>query len=426
MTRHTPAQVRSTNIHRRHRPTSRSIAAIGLASLTGLALPLTLTNPANAQVTNETAFLDTVNAQRLAGRSCGANGYSGPVPAVKIDVRLTAAARLHSADIAARRTLSHLGSNGSTLLQRITAQGYLGSAGEIVANGFPNGVSLAQAMLSNSAACAALMKASLRDVALGVAAPNNIPYWTAVLATPADTPPTTVTPTTVATTAAPVATTVPVTLAPTTAPPPTAPPATTPPPPPTTPTVTTPPVTSPPPTTPPPTTPPPTTPPPTVAPITVAPTTTPPVTAPPSTPPPSNATAAAYLDAINAQRSGVHTCGSYGTFGPAAPLRWDTRLAASAAAHSADQASHGVISHSGSDGSDMGVRIQRQGYYPFATWGENVAYWYPNLTSVMNGWMTSPGHCRNIMFGGFKDVGMAVAYSPSGVPYWTQDFATLR
>ena len=108
------------------------------------------------------------------------------------------------------------------------------------------------------------------------------------------------------------------------------------------------------------------------------------------------------------------------------PLRWDSRLAAAAAAHSADQASHGVMSHTGSDGSDTGTRIQRQGYAPFSTWGENVAYWYPSLSAVMNGWMTSPGHCRNIMFSGFKDVGMAVAYTPSGVPYWTQDFGAQR
>lgn len=136
--------------------------------------------------------------------------------------------------------------------------------------------------------------------------------------------------------------------------------------------------------------------------------------------------AAAFLDAINAQRAGVRTCGAYGTFGPVPPLRWDSRLAAAAAAHSADQASRGVMSHTGSDGSDTGTRIQRQGYFPFSTWGENVAYWYPNLAAVIDGWMTSPGHCRNIMFSGFKDVGMAVAYTPSGLPYWTQDFAAQR
>lgn len=122
----------------------------------------------------------------------------------------------------------------------------------------------------------------------------------------------------------------------------------------------------------------------------------------------------------------MHNCGSYGTFGPVPPLRWDDRLAAAAAAHSRDQAATGVMSHSGSDGSDTGTRIQRQGYFPFATWGENVAAWYPTLSAVMDGWMTSPGHCRNIMFSGFKDVGMAVSLSPTGRPYWTQAFATQR
>ena len=433
MTRSTPAQVRVPNLHRRpsrlspRSPGSRITIAVTLASLTGVALPLTISSSANAQVTQETAFLDAINAQRLAGRGCGPYGSFAAVPPVKIDGRLSVAARLHSADLAPRRVLSHLGGNGGTLAQRIAAQGYTGSASEVVANGFPNGTSLAQAMFSSPAACAVLMKASIRDVALGMVAPNITPYWTAILATPAEPTPTTVVSTVPPTTVT--ATSVATTVSPTTTPPlPTAPSATTPlPPPPTTsPTapVTAPPPTSvtttlPPATTAPSTTPPPATPPP-------PPVTTPPPTTPPTVPPLNDATATAYLAAINAQRAGVHTCGAHGTFGPVAPLRWDARLGASAAAHSADQASHGVMSHSGSDGSDMGTRIQRQGYFPFSTWGENVAYSYPNLASVMDGWMTSPGHCRNIMFGGFKDVGVAVAYSPAGLPYWTQDFAAQR
>ena len=314
---------------------------------------------ASAQNAEETAFLTTINAQRAIGQSCGTAGYFAATMPLRLDSRLTAAAQLHSADIAARGLLTHTTRDGSSVSQRVARQSYAGTAGEVVSAGYTSSTALAQAMLGSASDCAYMMSPSVRDTGLGVAAPNGVTYRTVLLGAPAAAPPITTPPTT----------------------PPTAPP-----------------------------------------------TTRPATTLPPSTttPPPPAGSAQAFLDAINAQRAGVHTCGSYGTFGPVAPLTWDPRLAASAAAHSADQAQTGIMSHTGSDGSDIGTRIQRQGYYPYITGGENVAYNYPTLDQVMAGWMSSPGHCRNIMFGSFRDVGMAVAYTTSGVPYWTQDFAAQR
>jgi len=49
--------------------------------------------------------------------------------------------------------------------------------------------------------------------------------------------------------------------------------------------------------------------------------------------------------------------------------------------------------------------------------GENIAYGYPDLESVMAGWAKSAGHCRNMMNANYTDIGFA-----READYWTQDF----
>ncbi len=55
------------------------------------------------------------------------------------------------------------------------------------------------------------------------------------------------------------------------------------------------------------------------------------------------------------------------------------------------------------------------------TTGENIAYGYPDPSSVMNGWMHSSGHRANILNASFDAVGIGVV-SQNGVLYWTQIF----
>lgn len=57
----------------------------------------------------------------------------------------------------------------------------------------------------------------------------------------------------------------------------------------------------------------------------------------------------------------------------------------------------------------------------FAWVGENIAYGYPNASSVMNGWMTSSGHKRNILDYNFNCVGIGCV-KINGKLYWTQCF----
>lgn len=104
------------------------------------------------------------------------------------------------------------------------------------------------------------------------------------------------------------------------------------------------------------------------------------------------------------------------------PLTVNAKLAKAAQDHSADMASHKNMSHTGSDGSDPGERITGAGY-SWSSYGENVAYGYSTPEQVMAGWMSSPGHKRNILDCGFKEIGVGLAQPGS---YWTQDFGTAR
>ncbi|MFE6156530.1 CAP domain-containing protein, partial [Streptomyces sp. NPDC057888] len=104
------------------------------------------------------------------------------------------------------------------------------------------------------------------------------------------------------------------------------------------------------------------------------------------------------------------------------PLTMNAKLTKAAQDHSKDMASHRNMSHTGSDGSSPGDRITRAGY-TWSSYGENVAYGYSTPEKVMAGWMSSPGHKRNILDCSFKEIGIGLAGPNS---YWTQDFGTAR
>lgn len=56
------------------------------------------------------------------------------------------------------------------------------------------------------------------------------------------------------------------------------------------------------------------------------------------------------------------------------------------------------------------------------TAAENIAMGYVSPERVVNGWMNSPGHKKNIMNSRFTELGVGVAKSDSGTLYWTQMF----
>ncbi|SCL33924.1 Uncharacterized conserved protein YkwD, contains CAP (CSP/antigen 5/PR1) domain [Micromonospora pallida] len=102
-------------------------------------------------------------------------------------------------------------------------------------------------------------------------------------------------------------------------------------------------------------------------------------------------------------------------------VRVNAKLTSAAQQHSADQAAHRKMSHTGSDGSDAGDRLDRVGY-DWRGYGENVAWNQQTPAAVMAAWMNSSGHRANILNCAFTEIGVGVARSNG--PYWTQVFGT--
>ncbi|MFF3906357.1 CAP domain-containing protein [Streptomyces sp. NPDC001848] len=144
---------------------------------------------------------------------------------------------------------------------------------------------------------------------------------------------------------------------------------------------------------------------------TTAPATRPTASSAPASSAPSSATAR-VVALVNSERAQAGC----------APLSVNSKLAKAAQEHSADMAAHRNMSHTGSDGSSPGDRITAAGY-SWSSYGENIAYGYSTPESVMAAWMASPGHKRNILDCGFKEIGVGLAQPGS---YWTQDFGTAR
>ncbi|MEV0694226.1 CAP domain-containing protein [Streptomyces sp. NPDC050388] len=104
------------------------------------------------------------------------------------------------------------------------------------------------------------------------------------------------------------------------------------------------------------------------------------------------------------------------------PVTVNATLTEAAQNHSEDMATSRNMSHTGSDGSSPADRITRAGYN-WRTYGENVAYGYSTPEQVMAGWMSSPGHKKNILNCSFEEIGVGLAQPGS---YWTQNFGTAR
>jgi len=141
----------------------------------------------------------------------------------------------------------------------------------------------------------------------------------------------------------------------------------------------------------------------------------------------SGTTSASFEDQVlvlvNQHRASGATCG--GTpYAAVGPLAMDANLQSAARAHSQDMAANNYFSHTSLDGRTFDDRIRDAGYAGAFPWGENIAAGYSTPHAVVAGWMSSPGHCANIMNGSFRAVGVGYAYlaGSSYGHYWTQDF----
>lgn len=144
-----------------------------------------------------------------------------------------------------------------------------------------------------------------------------------------------------------------------------------------------------------------------------------------STPHDSRAASERVLQLVNDARARARNCGSQ-SFAAAAPLALNATLAKAAREHTADMAHYSYMDHQGRDGSTPAQRVTRAGY-KWSRVGENVAAGAGTAEDVVAGWLSSPGHCANIMNPTFTEMGVAFALANDdyGI-YWTQVFAAPR
>ncbi|MGQ9926831.1 MAG: CAP domain-containing protein [Chloroflexaceae bacterium] len=117
------------------------------------------------------------------------------------------------------------------------------------------------------------------------------------------------------------------------------------------------------------------------------------------------------------------------------PLSLDSRLMRAAQQHSEDMAVNNFFGHTGSNGSTLVQRINAVGY-SWSAAAENVAAGYATPQAVMEGWMQSDGHRRNILNCRYVHVGISYVYQADDAPlagrqypyyhYWTQVFGAPR
>jgi uncharacterized protein YkwD len=143
-------------------------------------------------------------------------------------------------------------------------------------------------------------------------------------------------------------------------------------------------------------------------------------------PGPAGEVSARALELVNAARAKRRKCGST-TFQPAPPLKLAPLLERAALAHAKDMAKHSSFSHTGSNGSRPADRVTRAGYV-WRNVAENIAAGAPDVDTVVQGWLDSPGHCTNIMGPQFEEMGIAYVVDPKSKEeiYWAQVFGTRR
>lgn len=128
---------------------------------------------------------------------------------------------------------------------------------------------------------------------------------------------------------------------------------------------------------------------------------------------------------VNKVRSKPQTCGAK-VRTPAKRLRFDQSLSVAAQMHAEDMAANGYFSHVSLDGRTFIDRIAAT-EYPGEPAGENLASGQQSAREVVDAWLDSPPHCRNLMVKRFDAVGLGLAsfddprYTEP-VTYWVQDF----
>lgn len=136
---------------------------------------------------------------------------------------------------------------------------------------------------------------------------------------------------------------------------------------------------------------------------------------------------AEVLRLTNEARSHSRKCGGK-KMKKVRPLSWSDVLAASADGHSADMANSDYFSHYSQSGASPFQRMRAAGY-SYRAAGENIAAGrsLADPAAVVRAWLKSPGHCKVIMNGKYKELGVGRVEGPGKYSvYWTQNFGARK
>ena len=137
--------------------------------------PAPLSAPPSAEARDT---LQRINTYRAAGATCGTQRFAPAAP-VAWNALLEQAAQKHARDMAARRTLSHTGGDGSTLSDRAAREAYAFSTlGENVSAGYTTVPDALAGWMRSPGHCANMMSKGFREVGVaGASAPGDTFGW---------------------------------------------------------------------------------------------------------------------------------------------------------------------------------------------------------------------------------------------------------
>ena len=99
-----------------------------------------------------------------------------------------------------------------------------------------------------------------------------------------------------------------------------------------------------------------------------------------------------------------------------APVKLSSALGKAAAAHACDMSKRNFFSHVDPNGGTIVNRVEKAGYnYCFVA--ENIAWGQKSIGVVMDAWMHSKGHRKNMLTKKAKEFGVAAAQSPKGLQW---------
>ena len=125
---------------------------------------------------------------------------------------------------------------------------------------------------------------------------------------------------------------------------------------------------------------------------------------------------AALHQAVNATRQVHHLI----------PLRRSAELDRVARAHAADMARSGYLSHQNRTGENPVDRLQRGGLDGFTLAAENVGRTNeaPPNHHILQSWLASEVHRRNLLAAAFNATGLGIARAPDGALVYAQVYVT--